>query len=199
LRSLGLPEQTAFDLVKADLDRSYAAKREALRSGSHPLVGGELARATAALNAGERETLERVFGSATVTAAMTPSASAIVAAAAAASAPTAETKSSSASAPLPPPPVIRGSYAVVQDPVVLMDTTNQPFTADQLQQIDELRQQFVQSVGGANQNPNDPAYYRQWELAREAADDRFRVLFGDQAFLSMNAQAATIQPAGGGQ
>jgi len=46
-----------------------------------------------------------------------------------------------------------------------------------------LQQNFVQAIGGQNQNPNDPAYYQRWVAAQANIDEQYRLLVGNQAFL----------------
>jgi hypothetical protein len=46
-----------------------------------------------------------------------------------------------------------------------------------------LQQKFINAVGGPNQDPNDPAYYRRWLTAQELSDQQYRVVYGSQAFL----------------
>ena len=53
----------------------------------------------------------------------------------------------------------------------------------QQQQLANLQQDFINSVGGGNQNPNDPAYSAQWRAAQEYSDAMFKMTFGIQAFL----------------
>jgi hypothetical protein len=49
--------------------------------------------------------------------------------------------------------------------------------------IEELQERFVNAVGGPNQNPSDPAYYKRWTAAQKNLDAEYRVLLGGQAFL----------------
>jgi hypothetical protein len=47
----------------------------------------------------------------------------------------------------------------------------------------QLQTDFVNDLGGANQNPNDPAYAQNWQSALLQSDARFRQQFGWQAFV----------------
>ena len=46
----------------------------------------------------------------------------------------------------------------------------------------------VDAVGGTNQNPDDPAYYNRWMGALANADEQYRILVGNQAFLLEQTQ-----------
>ena len=56
--------------------------------------------------------------------------------------------------------------------------------------LEKMRNDFVDAVGGLGQDGNDPAYRRRWLSAQAESDDRFRVTYGTQAFLSYQAAAA---------
>jgi hypothetical protein len=47
-----------------------------------------------------------------------------------------------------------------------------------------LQQDFVDAIGGTNQDPNSAAYYQRWIAAQTSVDEQYRVLVGNQAFLS---------------
>ena len=49
--------------------------------------------------------------------------------------------------------------------------------------LQALQQNFVNAVGGPNQDPNDPSYYQRWINAQMASDEQYRLLVGNQAFL----------------
>jgi hypothetical protein len=44
--------------------------------------------------------------------------------------------------------------------------------------INEIRQDFLQQVGGPNQDPNDPAYRQRWLPAQRQADDMLKGMLG---------------------
>ena len=54
----------------------------------------------------------------------------------------------------------------------------------QLAKLDALRQNFVDAIGGPNQNPSDPAYLQRWQTAQQMSDQQFILDFGTQAFMS---------------
>ncbi len=55
--------------------------------------------------------------------------------------------------------------------------------------VAQLRQKFVDAIGGPDQNPRDPAYLQRWVTAQKMIDDKFRVTFGAQAFLAAQLTA----------
>ncbi len=53
---------------------------------------------------------------------------------------------------------------------------------DQMQMITNTRANFLDQIGGTNQNANDPAYLARWQQAQLQADADFRVDLGPTAF-----------------
>ena len=62
------------------------------------------------------------------------------------------------------------------------------FGAAEKTAIDQVREQFVQDVGGTGQNPDDPAYLARWQTAQANADDMLRGALGSQAFMAFQFQ-----------
>lgn len=62
-------------------------------------------------------------------------------------------------------------------------------TEEQAAVWQKLRNDFVQAIGGENQNPADPHYRKRWVRAESEADQRFRLLFGDNAYVQMQMRA----------
>jgi hypothetical protein len=52
----------------------------------------------------------------------------------------------------------------------------------QTQAIANIRETFWNSVGGANQDTNDPAYLARWQDAQEKADNMLKTFLGEQSF-----------------
>jgi hypothetical protein len=50
--------------------------------------------------------------------------------------------------------------------------------------VQGLRQDFVNALGGPNQDPNSPTYYKRWIAAQTSVDEQYRVLIGNEAFLA---------------
>ena len=68
----------------------------------------------------------------------------------------------------------------VSPPLVLQDVDLSALnlTADQQQAIADIRADFLQQVGGGNQDPNDPAYRARWQQAQPAADGLLQARLG---------------------
>ncbi len=54
--------------------------------------------------------------------------------------------------------------------------------------VEKLQDDFVEAIGGPDQNPADPAYLDRWKQARVDSDAQFKALFGWQAFLARERQ-----------
>lgn len=54
--------------------------------------------------------------------------------------------------------------------------------------VAQVQQQFVDAVGGLNQNPKDPAYLKRWQSAQQSANDQLRGILGSQAYLGYELQ-----------
>jgi len=61
---------------------------------------------------------------------------------------------------------------------------------DQRRLIASLRQDFLQQIGGANQDPNDPAYLARWQKAQPEMDNILKSMIGTSAFQNYQLQAA---------
>ena len=48
--------------------------------------------------------------------------------------------------------------------------------------VDNLRQKFIEDVGGPNQDPNDPAYAQRWQASQPQADLDLRGMVGIRAW-----------------
>ena len=56
------------------------------------------------------------------------------------------------------------------------------FNSQQLQQLDNLYQNFLGNIGGLNQDASDPAYRQRWITAQQLSDDEYQAAFGTDAF-----------------
>ena len=75
-------------------------------------------------------------------------------------------------------------------PLAFSDTSGLNLNPVQQQEIANLQQNFVDAIGGENQNPSDPAYLNRWETAQSQIDQEFKVKFGWQAFVQQQLVAA---------
>jgi hypothetical protein len=57
--------------------------------------------------------------------------------------------------------------------------------------VQALQQNFVDAMGGPNQDPNDPAYYQRWITAQQNNDELYHLQIGDQAYLVEQIQINT--------
>ena len=81
----------------------------------------------------------------------------------------------------------------VLTPVAFVDPSpDQGLTEEQLANFDFLRQEFVDLVGGPNQDPSDPQYLFRWEYAQRRLDDEFRSFFGEEALNQQQLRAVSI-------
>lgn len=62
--------------------------------------------------------------------------------------------------------------------------------ATQAPTLSELQQQFLNEIGGLDQDPSDPAYRERWLEAQKAADRQFRTFYGGQAYLQADVARA---------
>ena len=62
---------------------------------------------------------------------------------------------------------------------------------DQLQAITELRQSFLEKIGGPNADPNSPAYRDCWQKAQPEIDEALAGAIGRKAFLEYESLAVT--------
>ncbi len=70
-----------------------------------------------------------------------------------------------------------------------VDLTSLHLGPDQMQAVENLKQSFVNQIGGQNQNPNDPAYRQRWQEAQDTADNMLRDLLGWTGFQSYQIAA----------
>jgi hypothetical protein len=51
------------------------------------------------------------------------------------------------------------------------------------ERAEAIQKNFVDAVGGSNEDPNDPAYYQRWVAAQTEADDEYRLAAGTEGYL----------------
>jgi hypothetical protein len=175
LRGIGCPEQTLRDIVTADVGSLFAFKRQPLEAelsslssdspGTHaesrPAVEAEILR----LRRQEASLIEALLG---------PEAGA-----AGRPAETAAEAPAASGSPRQNPP-----DAVVSMPLVFQDVDLAALNLDsgQRQAIEELRQRFVEELGGPNQDPTAPAYRERWQQSQPENDGLLRGMIGVRAW-----------------
>jgi hypothetical protein len=92
-----------------------------------------------------------------------------------------------ATTPTPEPkPKSTAPLPLVFQPV---DPGYMKITPEQQQVIDDLQQGFLDEVGGADQDPNDPQYRQRWAQVRPLFDQRLKTQLGQQFFLQYQIAA----------
>lgn len=121
---------------------------------------------------------------------------------AAAAAPVAPVLSSTAVVPATvqpiatPAPYVTAAPYVAPDAVIVapagpvpLPVAFQPLPQDarmtnaQRAQLNALQEQFIQDIGGTNQDPNSPYYLNRWREAQRKCDAAFKAVFGQGDFM----------------
>ena len=78
----------------------------------------------------------------------------------------------------------RAASATISAPLILqeVDPSVLKINPQQAQVVDDLRQKFIEEVGGPNQDPNDPAYGQRWQASQPQADLDLRGMIGIRAW-----------------
>lgn len=173
LRAIHCPEQTIRDIIVADVESLYLHKRQELQAQS----------AQSGADAGLREALDKLrqeqsdliitlFG-------LKPESASSIAQDTAQ--PTADPNSSDASAFTAAEPL--------EIPAVLADSAPLNLDEQQQAQMAALRRSFIDAIGGTSQNPDDPGYLQRWQKAQAVFDERFRAIFGQDAYYQQQKQS----------
>lgn len=64
---------------------------------------------------------------------------------------------------------------------------------DQVQVINDVRQTFLNQIGGTNQDPNDPAYLARWQKAQPAADSMLLGMLGNEVYTKYQMMQMALQ------
>jgi hypothetical protein len=93
-------------------------------------------------------------------------------------------------------PAADTSYPLVFQPV---DLAALDFNDDQINAVEQVRQQFIDAIGGTNQDPAAPDYLKRWQQAQKTMDTLVRGQLGAKAYMQyelavLRAQAAAPQP-----
>ena len=87
-----------------------------------------------------------------------------------------------------PPRIIPASMPLVLQPV---DPAALGLNSDQIQVVNELRQNLLDKLGGSNPDPNDPANLERLQQAQPEADDMLQAMLGTSIY--QNYQLAAFQ------
>jgi hypothetical protein len=67
---------------------------------------------------------------------------------------------------------------------------------EQQEELDELRRQFIQEVGGTGQNPVDSSYLERWQKAQAMSDKRIARVVGRQAMAGLESMVTPAESGG---
>jgi hypothetical protein len=73
-----------------------------------------------------------------------------------------------------------------------VDLSQLKLNPDQLQAIEDLRQKFLDEIGGLNQDTNDPGYRERWNESQPVIDSDLRGMIGFAAFQNYQIEADTL-------
>ena len=76
-------------------------------------------------------------------------------------------------------------------PLVFQTVDPQAFKISPEQQaiLDRLQQNFLDQIGGANQDPNDPQYLARWKEAQPLINEQLKAQLGQDFFLKYETAA----------
>jgi hypothetical protein len=182
LRGIGCPEPTLRAIVTADVDRLYTAKNQELEQKLTALENGSWTERLASADARQdlEAAMQKLPGEEDAEIAdllgLKP-------------APVVAADDSS-----PPPRSWRNQNqpqtdAPVSMPLVFqnIDFTTLNLNDEQIQAIKNLRQSFLNQVGGTNQDPQDPAYLARWQKAQPEMDSMLRAMIGGPLYYKYQA------------
>jgi len=182
LRGIGCPEQTIRDIITADVESLYAARRR-------PLEAKLATESSAGRLAVQRELQELRQQEASFVAALVGAASV-------------STEPGSVAEFPPSGSVQQEPPGRISLPLVFQafDPSAIDLTAEQVQVIDDLRARFTAGIGGLNQDPNDPAYRERWLSSQPEVDQDLRGMIGNSAYqhyqLAVRPEAEPPAPSG---
>jgi hypothetical protein len=74
--------------------------------------------------------------------------------------------------------------------------TAAPVSAEEQAVLEKIQNNFVQAVGGVDQDPTAPAYLERWEEAQRMSDNQYKRFFGGRAFVQRQMEDARRAAAG---
>jgi hypothetical protein len=183
LRAIGCPEQTVREIISADVDDSYASRREPLlkiiAAGGPAGDVDQTQAALTQLRSEEAAVIRNLFG--------IPNSTNAPAVAAYVPAPGKRVRSAA--------PVVEETNAVMPLVFQAVDTNLVKLTPAQLQSIGEVRQTFMTDLG-TNLDVNSPEYFKRWQAAQKQSDSLLGGMIGRQAQLNYKAAAQSPSSTG---
>jgi len=177
LRSIGCPEQTVHDIITADVGSLFASTRQPWEAELRSLSNDPPGAHSDSRPAVEAELLRLRYQETRLLAAL------LDPQAGDARGP-AETVAEVPAASKPSRQSSSQADAAVSMPLVFQDVDLAALKLDsgQRQAIEDLRQRFVEQLGGPNQDPTEPAYQERWQQAQPENDGLLRGLIGVRAW-----------------
>jgi len=188
LRNIGCPEPTLRAIVTANVDVLYRQRRRELEQKLANLADGSWSIQLAGLN--DRQAMQTEFrklpdeealeisdllglkSTAVQVAAEEPSPVSVA---------TSRSRQDRPGTPIVTPLVFQK-----------VDLSTLNLNAQQLQLIEELRQNFADEIGGPDQDPNDPAYRERWQKAQPESDNLIKAMLGITIFENYQLAAEGI-------
>ena len=183
LRAIGCPELTLRAIVTADADALYEKYRHELEQKLSNLDHGSLSGQLASLKA--EQTIKAQLQ-------QLPSQETLLIANLLGLQPAPDQMTAAASAPAAQD---QGGQSKEEKPVTMpfvflnVDPAALNLNEEQVQAIADLRQNFVEQIGGTNQNPDDPAYLARWRQAEPLADNMLRLTLGNDGYMKFTLSA----------
>ncbi len=170
LRSIDCPEQTIADIITADVRALYSGKRRELQE-RYRTNGAQTPEAEWGLQCLRNDEASLLW--ALLAAPVTPDTGG----------------SSETGVPA------RVADALVSVPLVWrqVDLSALGLNASQFQAIADLRERFIGEIGGANQDPNDPAYRERWIKAQPQTDRLLQGVIGLRAYQNYELLARGVR------
>jgi hypothetical protein len=79
-----------------------------------------------------------------------------------------------------------------REPLVFAEDAPNPGTSpNEVAEINALRQEFIDQIGGYDQDPTDPAYQERWQTAQQFLDERLRSELGEEVFGRLQSESVT--------
>jgi hypothetical protein len=88
-----------------------------------------------------------------------------------------------------------GREPIFQQPVAFAEASPDPeASAEEIAEINALRQEFIEEIGGYDQDPSDPEYRKRWQVAQQFLDEQLRTELGEEVFNRLQNERANSQP-----
>jgi hypothetical protein len=87
-----------------------------------------------------------------------------------------------------------GREPIFQQPVAFAEASPNPeLSAEEIEEINLLRQEFIEQIGGYDQDPSDPGYRHRWKIAQRLLDEQLRTELGEEMFNRLQNETANSQ------